>query len=180
MLLCAAGCRPPPSQREQLPQVRAPVAWAAIRMTADPPRRLLLAGSGHYVSGRTAPRGFPAANTAGGTSPRRAASGRKADITLVRVRKVVVATDGRARSVKGYRGLKRSGETTTCAFIFAAGGPDRAPSLRQGQRISPFQRIATGLMIACTPPVMREWPRTNMNSQALSLTSCSVWVFSRM
>ena len=44
----------------------------------------------------------------------------------------------------------------------------------------PHQRMATGLMMACTPPVMRDAPRVNMNSQALSFTSSEVSMFSRM
>ena len=45
---------------------------------------------------------------------------------------------------------------------------------------SVVQRIATGLIIDCTAPWYLFCPSTNMNSQALSLTSSAVFMFSRM
>lgn len=39
---------------------------------------------------------------------------------------------------------------------------------------------AIGLMMACTAPVMRAGPSVNRNSQALSFTISSVFMFSRM
>ena len=48
------------------------------------------------------------------------------------------------------------------------------------QRVERAHLIATGLMIACTAPVMREGPSVNRNSQAWSFTISSVFMFSRM
>jgi len=50
----------------------------------------------------------------------------------------------------------------------------RAPGL------VPYYLTATGLTMACTAPVMRAGPSVNRNSQAWSLTSSAVSMFSRI
>ena len=69
---------------------------------------------------------------------------------------------------------------TCCQAAARATGVLMRRTAKSPRRVCRTYRIATGLMIAWTEPVMRACPSTNMNSQALSATRGPVFMFSRM
>jgi len=80
------------------------------------------------------------------------------------------------RATKGLRVLRR----LALFGGYAAGRARTMVSHRARSVPALAHRIAVGLMIICTAPLIRDVPSTNMNSHASSATISRLSMFSRM